>query len=115
MRKIRPVVLAISFILPLAFSSVNVNAADARSHRLTIDQRHSALLAKINRAQRSGELTLREANDLRNQNRSIRENEQKMRMKNGGRLSYADINKIESRLNDLSNRLHRKALSKRVN
>ncbi len=112
MSRFRPVVLAISFILPIAFS--NIDVADARPHRFTIDQRHSALLAKINRAQRSGELTLAEANELRDQNRSIREKENKMMSKNGGRLSYADINRIEERLNDLSNRIHRKSLSKRV-
>ena len=89
-------------------------STQARSHHYTISQRHNALLAKINRFQKTGDLTLREANSLRDENADIYRREAKMKSKNGGKLSYKDINKIESDLNDLSNRIHKKSLNKRV-
>lgn len=97
------------------FAIATPSMVEARAPRYTISQRHQALIAKINRFQRSGELTLREANSLKEDDQDIRRREAKMRSRNGGKMSYADINKIERELNDLSNKIHRKALNKRVN
>lgn len=105
--------VAAALLGQFAFTAPQV--AEARAPRYTISQRHNALIAKINRFQRTGELTMREANSLREDDHDIRRREARMRSKNGGKLSYSDINKIERELNDLSNKIHRKALNKRVN
>ncbi|CAN5342866.1 hypothetical protein BH11CYA1_BH11CYA1_47730 [soil metagenome] len=89
-------------------------SAEARARRYTITQRHNALVAKINRFQRSGELTLKEADSLRNENADILRREARLKSKNGGKLSYKDIAHIEDDLNDLSNKIHKKSLNKRV-
>lgn len=85
--------------------------ADAK---LTISQRQNILLKKINRAERSGELTHKEAVGCRNKRSDIIAMEGRMRNRNNGKLSYADINKVESELNKLSLRIQKKALAKRV-
>lgn len=85
--------------------------ADAR---YTISQRQNILLKKINRAERSGDLTHKEAVSLRNKRSDIIAMEARMRNRNNGKLSYADINKVENELNKLSLRIQKKALAKRV-
>jgi hypothetical protein len=37
-----------------------------------------------------------------------------MKARNGGKLSYANISEIEKDLNKISNKIHKKALEKRV-
>jgi hypothetical protein len=110
----RPLSLLLAATMLLQLAVAIPESADARGRRYTITQRHTALLAKINRFQRSGELTLKEANSMRNENARIAEREASMKRKNGGKLSYKDINRIEDDLNDLSNRIHKKSLNKRV-
>ncbi len=104
--------LASAMVLQMAMAMPQ--SSEARARRYTISQRHTALLAKINRFQRSGELTLKEANSLREENSDIYRREARMKSKNGGNLSYKDMARIENDLNDLSNKIHRKSLNKRV-
>lgn len=85
--------------------------ADAK---FTISQRQNILLKKINRAERSGDLTHKEAVSLRKKRSDIIAMESRMRNRNNGKLCYADINKVENELNKLSLRIQKKALAKRV-
>jgi len=82
--------------------------------KLTISQRQNILLKKINRAERANELTHKEAQGLRDKRSSIISMEARMRNKNNGKLSYADINKVEKALNGLSLKIQKKSLEKRV-
>lgn len=82
--------------------------------KLTVTQRQNILLKKINRAERANELTRKEAQGLRNKRNDIVAMEARMRSKNNGRLSYADINKVEKELNSLSLKIQKKSLAKRV-
>ncbi len=85
--------------------------ADAK---LTVTQRQNILLKKINRAERANELTRKEAQGLRDKRNDIVAMEARMRSKNNGRLSYADINRVEKELNSLSLKIQKKSLAKRV-
>lgn len=81
---------------------------------ITITERQEILMKKINQGEKSGELTLKEAEALRNESNKITEKQTKMKDKNGGKLSYADITKIEKELNKLSLKIQKKGLEKRV-
>jgi uncharacterized membrane protein YgaE (UPF0421/DUF939 family) len=81
---------------------------------VTITERQEMLLDKVNKAEKSGELTADEANSLRNSHAKIMDKETRMKSKNGGKLSYKNINQIEKDLNKISNKLHKKELAKRV-
>ncbi len=100
-------VLAAIAILPMVLTP----PADAK---YTISQRQNVLLKKINRAERANELTHKEAQGLREKRSDIISMEARMRNRNNGRLSYADINKVENELNKLSLKIQKKALAKRV-
>jgi len=110
----RPLSLLLAATMMLQLALALPESAQARGRHYTITQRHTALLAKINRFEKSGELTLKEANSMRDENSHIAAREEKLKSKNGGKLSYKDINNIEDDLNDLSNRIHKKSLNKRV-
>jgi predicted ribosome quality control (RQC) complex YloA/Tae2 family protein len=81
---------------------------------ITITERQEILMKKIDQGEKSGELTLKEAEALRNEGNKITEKQAKMKDKNGGKLSYADITKIEKELNKLSLKIQKKGLEKRV-
>jgi len=89
--------------------------AQARQHKFTITDRIETLSAKVNAGQKSGELTLKEADKLRNQLADVNSRIDKDKSKNGGKLSYASENKIEKDLNDVSVKLNKKELAKRIN
>lgn len=86
----------------------------SQAQTVTISQRQQRLMEKISRAEKSGELTVKEANNLRKASDKITDREARMRAKNGGKLSYEDINSIENDLNRLSTKLHKDQLAKRV-
>lgn len=108
---IRQVCTAIAILSLLQFAS---HPSEAKARRYTITQRHEILAARINRMERAGELTLREARDLRDDNQDVWKKVSRMRARNGGKLSYANISEIEKDLNKISNKIHKKALEKRV-
>ena len=80
----------------------------------TVTDREVSLDKKINDAYDANQLTLQEADDLRGKMKKIKDKEQKMKDKNGGKLSYGDNNSLEKSLNDVSTKLHKKMLEKRV-
>ncbi len=98
-------------LVTLFAQSVFTPPAEAK---LTVSQRQNILLKKTNRAERANELTRKEAQGLREKRNDIIAMESRMRSKNNGRLSYADINKVEKALNSLSLKIQKKALEKRV-
>jgi hypothetical protein len=104
---------AIGAILITLFMLASTDASFAKRH-WTVTERQQALLAEINTAQKANQLTLKEADNLRDDQRKIVEKEQSMKDKNGGKLSVKDNTSLERSLNDLSNRLHKKVLDKRV-
>lgn len=104
----------VSALVVLAVLQIAPQSSEARSHRYTITQRHQILAAKINRMERTGELTLREARSLRDDNQDIWQKVHRMKVRNGGKLSYDNIAEVEKDLNRISNRIHKKALAKRV-
>jgi len=89
------------------------NSSFAARH-WTITQRQQALLAEINTARKHNQLTLKETNSLIDEQKKIVDKEQSMKDKNGGKLSQKDMTSLERSLNDLSNKLHKKVLEKRV-
>ena len=69
---------------------------------------------KINAAYEANQLTLQEADDLRDKMKKIKTKEEKMKDKNGGKLSYENLTSIEKDLNGVSDKLHKKMLDKRA-
>ncbi|PZM79226.1 MAG: hypothetical protein DKT66_22365 [Candidatus Melainabacteria bacterium] len=108
---IRQVFTALAILSVLQFAS---QPSEAKTRRYTITQRHEILAAKINRMERAGELTLREARDLRDDNQDVWKKVSRMKARNGGKLSYENIAEVEKDLNKISNKIHKKALEKRV-
>lgn len=107
--------LVIAMLLVFAVFEVAPQSSEARTRtKLTITQRHDILKAKINRMQKANELTVKEANNLRDDANDIWEKVSRMKSKNGGKLSYKNIDEIEKDLNGLSTSIHKKALEKRV-
>jgi hypothetical protein len=103
---------AVVAALSLALLLVGVNGVEAK--KWTITQRQEALSSEINKGQKSGDLTLKEADALRGEASGISEKIEKMKSNNGGKLSYADENKVEKSLNKLSQRIQKLQLEKRV-
>jgi hypothetical protein len=87
--------------------------AEARRH-YTITQRQVALRAEVNSGQKSNDLTLKEADALRDRLTGITEEETKMKAKNGGKLSYKDEGKLEKKLNSISVDMTKEKLAKRT-
>ncbi len=108
MKRLYPVLLVAGALL-IQDLTVSVDAK-----KFTVSSRQTTLMAKIDRAQRTNELTLKEANDLRDKICDIQLKEDAMKEVNGGKLSYANITELEKDLNKVSNKLHKKQLSKRI-
>lgn len=104
----------VSALLVLAVLQIAPQSSEAKARRYTITQRHQILAAKINRMERAGELTLREARDLRDDNQDVWQKVHRMKARNGGKLSYKNIAEVEKDLNRISSRIHKKALAKRI-
>ncbi len=104
------------FVAPLALLVLQtcIMSVDARPRHYTITQRQNELFMRISRGLRANELTAKEAAHLREDIADVRDREAKMRRKNGGKLSYKDMSKIEKELNDISTSLHKKELNKRI-
>lgn len=104
----------VTALVVLSVLQIAPQSSEARARRYTITQRHEILAAKINRMEKAGELTLKEARDLRDDNRDVWQKVNRMKARNGGKLSYKNIAEVEKDLNRISNRIHKKALEKRV-
>ncbi len=108
---IRQIVCA---LLVMSVLQLAPQSSEAKARRYTITQRHEILAAKINRMEKAGELTLKEARSLRDDNQDLWRKVVRMKAKNGGKLSYKDIAECEKDLNRISTKIHAKALEKRV-
>lgn len=94
---------AVTAAIGLGVIAISMSAVPATAKKpMTITQRMEALGADINRDQKSGDLTKKEADNLRDELTKVREKIAKMKGKNGGKLSYKDEGKIEKNLNDVS-------------
>lgn len=96
----------------LALASLSIGSVEAK--KWTVTQRQERLSSEIDSAYRANQLTLKEADKLKGEVLRIAEREQKMKVKNGGKLSYENTNDLEKDLNSLSVKLHKKVLEKRV-
>ncbi|MBS1992396.1 MAG: hypothetical protein JSS83_17855 [Cyanobacteria bacterium SZAS LIN-3] len=111
----RTFIKQMSLCLALAAGLSGLVGAEARARqKYTITTRINALSAKVARGQRSGELTLKEADSLRDDLNHINDKIDRYKSKNGGKLSYANQNTIEKDLNKVSLRVQKKELSKRA-
>ncbi len=81
---------------------------------ITITQRHTMLMSEVKKAEKSGDLTAKEAQSLRDSDAKIVEKENRMKSANDGKLSYKNINEIERDLNKMSVKLQKLELAKRV-
>ncbi len=102
------------YVLPVLIAVIVFGISSADARKVTITQRQQMLMAKIAHSEKSGDLTKDEAVSLRNEEAKIVERETEMKNKNGGKLSYADMNSLEKDLNKLSAKLQKKELAKRV-
>jgi hypothetical protein len=80
----------------------------------TVTQRQVQLNKEVTGGQKANELTLKEATDLRDRLSGITNDEQKMKSKNGGKLSYKDEGKLEKKLNSISVDMQKEKLAKRT-
>ncbi len=96
------------------FASSMVEPAFAKSKHWTIAQRQVALQSRVGKGERSFELTKAEADKFRDRLADASSRIEKMKSKNGGKLSYKDQGKIENELNAISIDIEKKELKKRV-
>jgi len=89
-------------------------AARVAKKAVTITDRIQELSKKIDAGQKANELTLSEADDLRNKITKVNEKIDKAQSKNGGKLSYKDQNSVEKDLNKVSVKMLQEQLSKRT-
>lgn len=87
-------------------------ASDAKTW--TVDDRQTKLMQDINQGQKSGELTLKEAHDLRKLEAGIARKKARMKAKGRGVLTDDDLNDLEKDLNKVSVDLNQYKLEKRV-
>lgn len=80
----------------------------------TITERQVALSKDIAADQKTGDLTLKEADDLRAELGKIAAKESKMKASNGGKLSVEDNHTLEGCLNKVSLKIKKKELAKRT-
>ncbi|MBX9687183.1 MAG: hypothetical protein K2X27_10805 [Candidatus Obscuribacterales bacterium] len=92
----------------------NPDAAIAKGKKWTITERQEELSKQVDKGEKSNELTKKEADKLREKLLDVNSRIDKMKLKNGGKLSYKDEGKIEKELNDISIDIQKKELDKRV-
>jgi hypothetical protein len=103
---------ALTLCSVLAITNLLITPADAK--KWTVTQRQEKLSSEVDAAYKANQLTLQEADGLKQDSMKISQKEEKMKVKNGGKLSYPDENQLEKDLNKLSLKLHKKVLEKRV-
>jgi hypothetical protein len=89
-------------------------AAPAKKKVYTVTDRQVELRAKVDAAFKHNELTEKQATGLAGDLDNINADIEKMKSKNGGKLSYKDEGKVEKRLNKVSLTLTKFELAKRV-
>ncbi len=101
-------IFALALIVAFAISPC------AQARKYSIYDRQVSLEREIKRAYKANQLTLKEADNLKSKLQDVKEEEQKMKDKNGGKLSYENTTSIEKDLNKISEKLQKKMLDKRV-
>jgi hypothetical protein len=109
----RAVVLSWVALGTVAFMSAS-GAQPASAKKWTISQRQVALRKEVDSGLKANELTLKEAQGLRDRLDSVTDDETKMKAKNAGQLSYKDQGKLEKKLNSISLDMQKDKLNKRV-
>lgn len=106
----------IIYLALLIAMTASASTVEARKHTkpYTITDREEILAKKIDVAYKDNQLTLKEQKNLQDKLDRVRTDEQKMKDKNGGKLSYKDQTSLEKELNSISTKLHGKMLDKRV-
>src|SRR5271170_4247599 len=111
----RKSLLALSSVLMLAVGfGLTEQESSAKSKTWTVTERSEALKKDIASGQKSGDLTAKQADDLRIQAGKIDSKMVKMKAKNDGKISVDDQNTLEKDLNKLSLRMQKLKLDKRV-
>lgn len=105
----RSSIFAIALTLVIGFATVQQAQA-----RFTIYQRQVRLQSEVKQGMRANELTKREYDSLRSDLADISDRIARMKEKNFGKLSIKDQGKIERALNDVSVKLTKYRLNKRV-
>ncbi len=111
----REIIIGASMLLGFGLA-VMPEAAEARHHsaKYTITDRQVSLEKKVDSAYAANQLTLKETDNLKGKLKWVKDEEQKMKDKNGGKLSYKDKTTLERSLNGISEKLQKKMLEKRV-
>jgi hypothetical protein len=98
----------------VSISVCQIDSVSAKAKQWTITERQQALSSKVDKGEKSNELTKKEADKLRSRLSDVDDKIQKAKDKNGGKLSYKDEGKIEKILNSISVDLDKEELDKRV-
>lgn len=111
----REIIIGASILLGLGLAAMP-DSAEARRHlaKYSLTDRQVSLEKKVDGAFAANQLTLKESDDLKGRLKWVKDEEQKMKDKNGGKLSYKDKTTLERSLNGISEKLQKKMLDKRV-
>jgi competence protein ComGC len=104
------VVISQGLILPIPVFAKSA----APKKQWTVTDRQDELKKRVDKDEKSYELTQKEAGKLRSRLQDITDREQKAKDKNGGKLSYKDEGKAEKNLNSVSLDIDKHQLAKRV-
>lgn len=76
--------------------------APADAKKWTVTQRLEKISKEIDEGRSANELTTKQVEDLKKDIADVKERMEKMKEKNGGKLSIPDTNKVHKELNELS-------------
>jgi len=107
-------VSAVSPLVPTCIADAKAPSKPAPKKEWTVTDRQVELNKEIDAGEKASELTAMEAAKLREKSGKVTVRIDKMKAKNGGKLSYEDNNKIEADLNKLSLAIQKDKLNKRV-
>jgi hypothetical protein len=110
----RKQLVAISLAVTTALGLFLSQAVEARKKQWTVTERQVQLQKETTAGEKANELTKKEADDIREDLAKIQTKIDKAKEKNGGKLSYKDEAKTEARLNDVSLKIQKFKLAKRV-
>src|SRR5271156_3044692 len=97
-------IFALSLVIAFAVSPC------VQARKYTIYDREVSLEKKIDTAYKANQLTLKEADSLKKKIQDVKETEQTMKDKNGGKLGIEDTTTLEKSLNKISVKLNQKML-----
>lgn len=111
-----PLRILVLCIMSTVFLCCNASSA-ATKHapkKWTITDRQVELRKRVENGLRANELNNKEAKQINGRLDQLDKDIEKMKSKNGGKLSYKDEGKVEKRLNSISLEMEGKELAKRV-